>query len=87
MIQIKCLNKNQGFFLSNMLARKIAPTISDFFKPFFFYKQVNKIGVEGFSEKPSTPMFFIYLCFIGAGGDENLKAYLAWPYLVQQMLN
>ena len=30
--------------------------------------------------KPSTPIFFIGLYFIGAGGDETLKNYLAWPY-------
>ena len=38
-----------------------------------------KIGVEGFSQKPSTPIFFVCLYFI-EGGDENLKNYLAWPY-------
>ena len=31
---------------------------------------------EGLSENPN---FFICLYFIGAGGDENLKAYLVWP--------
>ena len=57
-----------------MLARKIAPKFSAFFKPFFFfYKQIEKIWVEGFFVKPSTPIFFIRLYFIGMGGDENRK--------------
>ena len=47
---------------------------------FFINKQLHKIEVEGFSEKPSTsPNFFICLYFIGVGGDENLKNYLVWP--------
>ena len=44
-----------------------------------FYKQIKNLGVEGFLEKPSTPFFFNCLYFIGAGGDENLINYLAWP--------
>ena len=44
-----------------------------------FYKQIKKIGVEGFSEKLSTPIFFICIYFIEAGGGENLKIYSAWP--------
>ena len=58
-----------------MLARNIAPTIFSLFQTFFsFFQQIKKIGVEN---PPS--IFFICLYFIGAGGDENLKKYLAWP--------
>ena len=76
MIKIKCLNKNQVVVVvfSNM-ARILHQKCSAFFKHFFFYKQIKNIGVEGFT----TPIFFIYLYFIGVGGDENLKIYLAWP--------
>ena len=55
-----------------MLARKMNCTrnIQPFTNIFFFYK------------KPSTPIFFICLYFIGAGADENLKIYLVWPYRI-----
>ena len=55
-----------------MLARKFAPKI---FGLFVRLKQIKKNWVEGFSEKTSTPIFFICLHFIGAGGDENLKLF------------
>ena len=32
------------------------------------------------------PFFFICLYFIGVGGDENLKNYLAWPKYQNHML-
>ena len=79
MIKIKCLNKNQFFFVFLFfhicLQEKLHQKFSAFFKHFFFYKQIKKIGVEGFT----APIFFIYLYFIGVGGYENLKIYLAWP--------
>ena len=61
-----------------MLANKLC---SAFFKPFFFYKQIKKIRVEGFSEKPLNPIFFLLFAYIlkGQDGDENQKIYLAWP--------
>ena len=48
---------------------------------FFLLYGNKKIGLEGFSEKPSTPIFFICSYFLGVGEDENLKIYLAWPEL------
>ena len=52
------------FFFAKMLARKIAPKISAFFKHFIsFFKQIKKIGVEG----------FFYLLTFHRGGNENLK--------------
>ena len=73
-MNIKCLNKKEGFFpLQICWQIKLHQKCSAFLAN-------KKIGVEGFSEKPSTPFFFICLYLIGAGGDENLKHYLAWPY-------
>ena len=83
MINIKCLNKNQFCFVFQICWQgKLHQKFSAFFKPFFFYKQIKTIGVEGFSEKPSTPIFFLfaYIYFIEACGDENLKINLARPY-------
>ena len=52
------------------------------FQPFSnisLFKQIKNWGGR-FFEKPSTPIFFICLNFIGVAGDENLKKYLARPY-------
>ena len=79
MINIKHPNKDQVvFFSSKMLAIKIAPKIVK--QTFFsFFKQIKQLGWTVF-QKPSPPQFFfICLYFIWAGGDENLKNYLAWP--------
>ena len=37
MIKIKCQNKNQGFFFSNMMARKIAPKMFSLFSNLFSF--------------------------------------------------
>ena len=83
MINIKCPNKNQGFcgaFLQKCWPEKLHQKFSAFFNHFFFLKQIEKLGWKVF-QKLSTPIFFICLYFIGVGGDENLKHYLAWPKL------
>ena len=67
MINIKCLNKNQGFFVV---------VFFQIFQP--FYKQIKKLGWKVFLKKTFHPIFFICLNFIGAGGNENFKNYLAW---------
>ena len=74
-------NKNHFFlcfFCKYAGKENCTKLFSAFFKHFFFYKQIKNWGGK-FSEKPSTPFFFF--AFIGAGGDENLKKYLAWPYI------
>ena len=84
MINIKCLNKNMFFyFIFGKYAgmENCTKLFSAYFKHFFFYKQIKKIGVEGFSEKHSTQTFlFAYLLIFHRGGrEENLQIYLAWP--------
>ena len=86
MINIKCLNKNRVFFFQVCWQGKLYQNFSEFLKHFFFYKQIKKIGVEGFSEKPSTPIVFNLLIFHRGGWDENLKIYLSWPYKDQNII-
>ena len=65
-------------FFAKMLARKIAPKFFSLIQTFFFFfKQINKKWGGG--GRFLTPIFFICLYFIGVGGDEILKNYLAWP--------
>ena len=59
--KLKCLNY------------QIAPKIFSLFQAYFsFFKQIKKIGVEGFWNT-FHPNFCICLYVIGVGGDENLK--------------
>ena len=50
-----------------MLAKKLHQNFFSLLQPNFFFDKQMKIGVEDFSEKPSTPIFFICSYFIGAG--------------------
>ena len=59
------------FFCKNSGQKNCTKNVQPFPNIFFsFFKQIKKIGVEGFS---------ICLYFIGVGGNENLKKFLAWP--------
>ena len=62
-----------------MLARIIARAIFSLFHTFFSFKSEQKRLGGKFSCKTLHPLFLICLYFIGAGGDANLKNYLAWP--------
>ena len=61
-----------------MLARKICTKNVQPFQTFYFNKQIKESGWKVLKNLP-TPIFFICLYFIWAGGDENLKNYSPWP--------
>ena len=88
MTNIMCPNKKKVFFCCLFVVfcnecwqEKNASKMFSLFQIFFsFLKQIEKMGWKAF-EKLFTPFSFICLNFIGLGGNENLKKYLAWPYL------
>ena len=65
------------FFFKNAGQKKLHQKFFSLFQTFFpFFKQIKKIWVK------NLPLqFFICLYFMGVGGDENLKSYLAWPLI------
>ena len=74
MINVKCPNKKTGFLrvFCKYGQKNCTKNVQPFQTCFSFFKQIRKLGWKVF-ERPSTPIFFICLYFIGVCGDENLK--------------
>ena len=75
-----------SYFIAKMLAKKMHNNFQPFSSIFFFfYKQIKKMGWKVFLKNlpPHLFLFAYTLYFIGAGGDENLKKSLIWPYMRQ----